>query len=77
GRGERQLLTFLDQFSDREPSEVGYEIARTLAEQVGPGKRLTLFVDEVDGKPARESPLAASLTEAGFAHTAHGFLKRM
>jgi ATP-dependent Lhr-like helicase len=77
GRGERHLLTFADSVGERDPDEVRYEIARVLAEEVTSFKRRAVFVTEVDGEPARETPMAAALLEANFIHTAHGFLKRL
>lgn len=76
GRGERQLLTFLDQVPDREPGEVAAEVAAVLAEQVTSGRRRAIFVQEVDGKPARETRMGAALAGAGFTYGPHGYMKR-
>jgi ATP-dependent Lhr-like helicase len=76
-RGERQLLTFLEQVPDRDPTEVAAAIARCLADQVAPGKRRSLFLREVDGRPTAETPLATALIAAGFTHGPHGFMKRL
>ena len=77
GRGERQLLTFLDQVPERDADDVAYEIARVLAAEVAPGKRRALFVTEVNGQRTHESPLASALLDAGFVRTVHGYLKRV
>jgi ATP-dependent helicase Lhr and Lhr-like helicase len=74
-RGERDLLTFLDQVPEREPEAVAHEVARVLAAQVGPGRRQSLFVREVDGRPAHETLMAGALTGAGFRHGAQGYIK--
>src|SRR5262249_9361524 len=49
GRGERNLLTFLDAIGERGPTEVAAAIARALADQIRPNRRRALFVKEVDG----------------------------
>jgi ATP-dependent helicase Lhr and Lhr-like helicase len=77
GRAERHLATFLDQVPDREPAEVAREIARVLAAQVGLGGRRAVFVKEVDGQPAQDSPMANALAEAGFTFGLHGYMKRV
>jgi len=77
GRAERNLVTFLDQVTERDPQDVAYEVARALAAEVFPGKRRALFVTEVDGGRAEESPMATALLDAGFTRTSHGFLKRL
>jgi ATP-dependent Lhr-like helicase len=76
GRAERGLLTFFDQFPDREPEAVAAEIARTFTQEVTSGRRRALFVKEVDGKPAQESLMGAALAEAGFTFGPHGYMKR-
>jgi ATP-dependent Lhr-like helicase len=77
GRGERHLLTFADSVPERDPDDVRFEIAGVLAAEVESGRRRAVFVTEVDGQPARETPIAAALVEAGFVLTTHGFLKRL
>jgi ATP-dependent Lhr-like helicase len=77
GRGERNLLAYLDQVPDRSPREVAAEMARVLAEQVGRGGRRAVFVKEVNGQPAQESVLGSALVEAGFTFGPHGYMKRL
>jgi ATP-dependent helicase Lhr and Lhr-like helicase len=77
GRGERNLLTFLDQVPECEPAAVAVAVAHALAGQVRPGRTRALFVKEVDGRPATVTPMAAALKEAGFAYGPHGFMKRL
>jgi ATP-dependent Lhr-like helicase len=77
GRGERQLLTFLDQIPERDPEEIAYQIACTLAAEVRPGGRRAVWVEEVDGRPTVDSPLAPALIEAGFMRTSKGYLRRL
>lgn len=77
GRGERNLLAYLDQVPDRSPREVAAEMARVLADQVGRGGRRAVFVKEVNGQPAQDSVLGAALVEAGFTFGPHGYMKRL
>jgi ATP-dependent Lhr-like helicase len=64
-RGGRQLLAFLP---DDEPARsiAARGVARALA-------RIGLLVQEIDGVPAPEHPLATYLVEAGFNPSAMGF----
>ena len=77
GRGERQLVTFLDQAQERAPEETAAEIARTLAQQMTGGARRALFIQEVNGLPVQDSPMSRALLEAGFSPTSHGYLRRL
>jgi ATP-dependent Lhr-like helicase len=76
GRGERNLLTFLDTVPDRDPSEVAYEVAARLAEEVVSGGSRAVYVTEVNGEPANQTPMAGALLEAGFTRDSRGFLRR-
>ena len=75
GRGEEQLLTFVNDEADAEPTRNA--LAAALAAEVGPDRRTTLFIQSVDGAPVDESPLADPLREAGFARTPRGYLRRV
>jgi ATP-dependent helicase Lhr and Lhr-like helicase len=75
GRGEEQLLTFVGDEADAEPTRAA--LASALAGEVGPDRRTTLFIQSVDGGPVEESPLADPLREAGFARTPRGYLRRV
>src|SRR5207245_8249554 len=75
GRGEEQLLTFVADEADAEPTR--HALAAALAAEVGPDRRTTLFIQSVDGAPVDESPLADPLREAGFARTPRGYLRRV
>jgi len=75
GRGEEQLLTFVTDEADAEPTRNA--LAAALAAEVGPDRRTTLFIQSVDGAPVDESPLADALREAGFARTPRGYLRRV
>jgi ATP-dependent Lhr-like helicase len=75
GRGEEQLLTFVAEEADAEPTRTA--LAAALAEEVGPERRSTLFIQSVDGAPVDESPIADALREAGFARTPRGYLRRV
>jgi ATP-dependent Lhr-like helicase len=59
-RGGRQLVVFLPEDEPRR-SAVAREIAKTLASRGTAGQ---LLVDEINGRPATEHPLAAFLMEA-------------
>jgi ATP-dependent Lhr-like helicase len=76
-RNERQLLTFVETVRGRDAAVVAREIAKALAASVGEKGRRALLIDQVDGVPAAESPMAAALREAGFTPTSRGFLKRI
>jgi len=75
GRGEEQLLTFISDEADAEPTRNA--LAAALASEVGPDRRTTLFIQSVDGAPVDESPIADALREAGFARTPRGYLRRV
>jgi ATP-dependent Lhr-like helicase len=76
GRAERQLVTFPNNVPERDPEEVAEEIARTLAQEVTSGRRRAVFVKEVDGAPAQETPMALALVAAGFTFGPHGYMRR-
>jgi ATP-dependent Lhr-like helicase len=68
-RGGRQLAVYLPEDEPRR-STVAREIATAL------GKTATiqaLLVEEINGGPAADHPLAAFLVEAGFSASAMGF----
>ena len=75
GRGEEQLLTFVADEADAEPTRKA--LATALAAEVGPDRRSTLFIQSVDGAPVDESPISDALREAGFARTPRGYLRRV
>ena len=75
GRGEEQLLTFVADEADAEPTRKA--LATALAAEVGPDRRSTLFIQSVDGAPVDESPISNLLREAGFARTPRGYLRRV
>ncbi|MEK6207180.1 MAG: DEAD/DEAH box helicase [Chloroflexota bacterium] len=75
GRGEEQLLTFVSDEADAEPTRNA--LATALAAEVGPDRRTALFIQTVDGAPVDESPLADAFREAGFARTPRGYLRRV
>ncbi len=77
GRGERHLLTFFEQIPERDPEEVAYHVACTLAAEVRPGGRRAVWIEEVDGRPTVETPMAQALIDAGFVRTSKGYLKRI
>jgi ATP-dependent Lhr-like helicase len=76
-RSERQLVTFLDNVPDREPGDVAYEIAKTLADLVTSLRRRAVLIEEVNGRPPRETPMGNALLEAGFTQSSQGFLKKL
>jgi ATP-dependent Lhr-like helicase len=75
GRAEEQLLTFIPEEADGD--RMRFALATALANEVGPDRRTTLFIESVDGAPVDESPLANALREAGFARTPRGYLRRV
>jgi ATP-dependent Lhr-like helicase len=64
-RGARQLTAFLPE-DEPARSTTARALARTLA-------RFRLLVQEINGLPAAEHPLAPYLVEAGFNPSAMGF----
>ncbi len=74
GKGERTLLTFLE--NNDQATWRAEAIARALAEAVESGRRRAYYISEVDGKPPAESPLAAALQQAGFVAYSGGWQKR-
>jgi ATP-dependent Lhr-like helicase len=75
-RSEKQLVTFLDNVPDRDPTEVAYEIAKTLADLVTSLRRRAVFIDDVNGKHPNETPMSSAFREAGFSMSSQGFQKR-
>jgi ATP-dependent Lhr-like helicase len=80
GRGERQLLTFPDALElgaeSREPGAWNATIARALAAEVDDGSRSALYIREVDGTPARRTPMGPALEAAGFTFGPQGYMRR-
>jgi len=73
-KGEREVLTFAT-VPDGAPDPAPALIAACLAALVG-GRRKVLYVETVDGVPARASRLGPVLLEHGFVDTAQGLLRR-
>jgi ATP-dependent Lhr-like helicase len=74
-RDERALLTFTEG-EDHDVAHARALIASALAAEASPDRRAPFFLDEVDGMPVDESPLADALRTAGFARTPRGYMKR-
>jgi ATP-dependent Lhr-like helicase len=74
-RDERALLTFTEGEEHEVVTTRGF-IATALASEANPDRRAPFFLDEIDGLPVDESPLAEPLRAAGFARTPRGYLKR-
>ena len=74
-KGERELLSFAT-VPDGAPDPAPALIAERLAALVGSGRRKVLYVETVDGVPARDSRLGPALLEHGFVDTAQGLLRR-
>ena len=75
GPGERQLLTFLDLHPDRSVAEVTRAVARLLAREADESGR-AVVIEEADGGPVHETPIALALVEEGFLATPSGYLRR-
>jgi ATP-dependent helicase Lhr and Lhr-like helicase len=73
--GERALLTF-GEGEEIDVARTRKLIAKALADEAARGQGAPFFIDEVDGQPIDESPMAEPLREAGFARTPRGYLKR-
>jgi ATP-dependent Lhr-like helicase len=73
--GERALLTFTEG-EEIDAARTRTLIAKALADEAARSHGAPFFIDEVDGQPIDESPMAEPLREAGFARTPRGYLKR-
>src|SRR6185503_18110469 len=73
--GERALLTFTDG-EEIDAARTRTLIAKALADEAARGRGAPFFIDEVDGRPIDESPMAEPLRDAGFARTPRGYLHR-
>ncbi|HUQ41305.1 MAG TPA: hypothetical protein VM052_02270, partial [Candidatus Limnocylindrales bacterium] len=73
--GERALLTFAEG-DESEAARTRALIARALAAEAARARGAPFFIDEVDGQPIDDSPMAEPLRQAGFARTPRGYLKR-
>ncbi len=74
-RDERALLTFTEG-DEHEVARARGLVATALAAEAGSDRRAQFFLDEVDGLPVDESPLAEPLQGAGFTRTPRGYVKR-
>jgi ATP-dependent Lhr-like helicase len=71
----RGLLTFFEG-EERDVARMRALVARALAAEPSMEHGTLFFVDEVDGIPVDESPMAEPLREAGFSRTPRGYLLR-
>jgi hypothetical protein len=73
-RGDRLLLTFLPE-AEPERSKVGRVIANVLIDRARTGGDAPrgMLLEEIDGGPPAQHPLAPLLVEAGFVSGAMGF----
>src|SRR5258707_748519 len=74
-RDEHSVLTFIAR-DDIDMTRVRGAVARALAADAVPERRDPLFIEEIDGAPVDESPLAEPLRSAGFVRTPRGYLLR-
>ena len=74
-RDEHSVLMFVEG-EDRDVARGRVAVARALAAEAVPGRRDPLFIEEIDGAPVDESPLAEPLRVAGFIRTPRGYLLR-
>jgi len=74
-RDEHGVLTFVDG-EERDVARTRAAVARALAAEAVPERRDPLFIEEIDGAPVDESPLAEPLRAAGFVRTPRGYLLR-
>jgi ATP-dependent helicase Lhr and Lhr-like helicase len=75
GAGERQLLTFPETSGDRAGADVVRAVAQLLVREADESGR-PVVIEEVDGQPVAETPMAAPLVDAGFLATPSGYIKR-
>jgi hypothetical protein len=71
------LVTFLDNVPDTDPAAVAFEVAKMLAGMVTSLRRKAVLIEEVNGRPPRETPMGPALLEAGFVQSSQGFQKRL
>jgi len=69
------VLTFGDG-EERDVARTRAAVAHALAAEAVPERRDPLFIEEIDGAPVDESPLAEPLRAAGFVRTPRGYLLR-
>jgi len=74
-RGGSALLTFMPE-DEAARVRARADLARCLARRVDEGAQRVLLIEQIDRKPARESPLAAALEAEGFVLGARGYMKR-
>jgi ATP-dependent Lhr-like helicase len=75
GPGERHLVTFLETGGDRGEAEVAGAVAQLLAREADETGR-PLVIEEVDGRPVADTPMAGPLVDAGFLATPSGYIRR-
>jgi ATP-dependent helicase Lhr and Lhr-like helicase len=73
--GAGQLLTFLDLHPERETAEIARVVAQRLARGADESGH-AVVIEEVDGGPVAETPMALALVEGGFLATPHGYIRR-
>jgi ATP-dependent helicase Lhr and Lhr-like helicase len=73
-RGDRELLTWLP-VAEPERSRTGGAVARVLIDRARSGGESPrgMLIEEIDGRPSANHPLAPFLIEAGFILGAMGF----
>jgi ATP-dependent Lhr-like helicase len=73
-RGDRQLITFLPE-AEPDRSKVARAVARVLIDRARAGGDAPrgMLIEEIDGAPPSQHPMAAFLAEAGFIGGALGF----
>jgi len=74
-KGERDVLSF-PTVPEGEVDPAPALVAERIAGLAGTGRRKVLYVETVDGVPARESRLGLALRACGFVDTAQGMLRR-
>jgi ATP-dependent Lhr-like helicase len=74
---DSHLVTCIEAVNSRPADETARAVALCLARGVATGRWMVLFIREIDGRPAAESPLAGALRDAGFTGTPHGFVARV
>ena len=73
-RGDRQLITFLPE-AEPDRSKTGRAVARVLIDRARTGgdSPRGMLIEEIDGMPPSQHPMAPFLAEAGFVAGAMGF----
>ena len=76
-KSERQLILYPDCLPEISAERIMDTVAESLSGELLSGRRSAMTIDEVNGVPTHESPMAASLIDTGFVPSSVGYIKRL